>query len=317
MPSIPAAPESSTTSNVSGQMWVYNTSTGSPSFGSYSGSITTSSANSFASGFSNGVASGAALGEAIRARRAQDQIHDECMIRKGWKEVKSGASHAAPVSAISHPMPSITPTAQRVSMSSKSSVGSSEKIYGDAKTAWLAEVTEFTVLIYPQYKENHLLWDRLDAAVKKIAKERPLASGPQILLAAQDSLNANGEGAPEPAQGEQGWLIASTYRKAVAGSVVDQNALGIGFMYGKEPFPRDYRRARYWFQKSAIAGDSLGEEGYGTLIFMGAGGTSDRPRGYWWVKKAAAAGDKDAPGMLVRMEAEMSATELQAAQVMQ
>lgn len=122
---------------------------------------------------------------------------------------------------------------------------------------------------YPQYKESRLLWDRLDTAVRNIAKERPLANGPQILLAAHDSLNLKGEGASEPARGDQGWLIASMYRQAVAGSVVDQNALGTGFMYGKKPFPRDYLRARYWFQKAAMAGDPIGEMGYGTLIFEG------------------------------------------------
>ncbi|MBV2180200.1 MAG: hypothetical protein KUL86_03075 [Castellaniella sp.] len=308
MPPIPIAPMN-TTSYVSGQIRTYDTSTGNTSSGFYSGSVTTSPANSFASGFSNGLA----LGAAVQARRVQDEIHDACMMRRGWKEVPFGASHAASAKPVPTAAPMVTSTTQGASTGGNTPARSSDAIYPNAQDAWLAEVNEFMV-IYPRYKESPPLWGRLDAAVRKIAEEQPLASGPQILLAAHDSLNSKGEGVPEPAKGDPTWLIATIYRQAVNGSVADQNALGIGFMSGKNPFPRDYQRSRYWFQKSASTGDPTGQVGYGTLIFEGKGGAADRSRGYWWVEKAAATGDKSATAMLAVMKTKMSAAELRASE---
>ncbi|WP_316864135.1 SEL1-like repeat protein [Ralstonia mannitolilytica] len=303
MPPIPVT-ATSTTSNVTGQVRIHDSSTGNTSFGSYSGAVTTSPANSFASGFANGMA----IGAAFRAQKLQDQIHAECMIRKGWREASFRASHAAP-----SPVAQVTQPPQATSGGDSTPPG--EASYDDGKTAWLAEVNEFTV-VYPQYRASRELWDRLDAAVKKLARERPLATGPQILLAAHDGLNLKGLGAPEPLQGDSRWLLVDTYRQAVGGSVADQNALGAGFMFGKPPFIRDLQRSKYWFQKSAMAGDPMGQMGYGTLIFEGATGTPNRARGYWWVMKAAAAGDKDAINMLTVMEAKMDPSELQAARSM-
>ena len=83
------------------------------------------------------------------------------------------------------------------------------------------------------------------------------------------------------------------------------------------PLPQDYRRALHWFQKSAMAGDPLGQMSYGRLIFEGMGRTSDRVKGYWWVQKAAVAGDQDAVEMLGLMKSRMSTSELQAVQLVQ
>lgn len=298
-------------SSFSGQMSIYDTSTGSRSFGTYGGTVTPSPGASFTSGFSNGMA----IGAAIQARRIQDQIHDECMLRMGWNEAPAGASRAAPLPVASATAQESSSSVQSTSAESSASPAYSDDLYPSAEAAWLAAVDEF-MAVYPGYKTDRLAWDRLDATVRKIANERPDSDGPQILLAAHDSLMQQGLAARVSSEVTDA-LVADIYRKAVENSAVDQSALGLGFGQGWAPLPRNSQRARYWLKKSALAGNPAGQQGYGVLLFTGIGGAKDRLRGHWWVKKAIVNGDTSAVKMLATFEAQMSAAELEAARAQQ
>lgn len=282
----------------------YNTATGATTFGNYSGQITTtpSPGAAFAGGFANGMNMGSALSAAL----AQKKVYKECMYSKGWSDT------SGPVSTPTLSLP--PPTSEAVVPAANKST--SLQIYATPQDAWLADVSEFLTL-YPAYKESPLS-GRLDEAVRKVATDGPAdASGPQILLATHKSLVKNAQGAPEPREGSNERFVTQMYRDAAANETVGQNALGMGYMNGWKPLPLEPKRALFWFQKSALAGDPMGQTGYGLLLFNGKGVAPNKPQGYKWVAKAASAGDQTAMELLGRLEATMTRDELESARASQ
>ena len=282
----------------------YNTATGATTFGNYSGQVTTtpSPGAAFAGGFANGMNMGSALSAAL----AQKKAYKGCMYAKGWSDTSGPTSTPIP--------PSSPAASQTVAPAANKSTPL--KIYATPEDAWLADINEFLIL-YPAYKENPL-YGRLDEAVRKIAADGPAnASGPQILLATHESLVKKAQGAPEPQEGSNERFVTRMYREAAANETTGQNALGMGYMNGWKPLPLEPKRALFWFQKSALAGDSIGQTGYGLLLFNGKGVPANRPQGYKWVAKAASAGDRTAMELLGRLEATMTRDELESVRASQ
>lgn len=272
----------------------YNATTGT-SYSTYSAQAV--STPSPGAAFAGGVANGMNLGAAFAASRAQERIYKACMYAKGWSDSSRPKSPpSGPLSAHSQSDPIALQTEDAA------------KIYATPEAAWLADVDEF-LTVYPAYRVQPL-YGRLNDLVKRIATEEFLreATGPQILIAAHNALVKKGQGSAEPQEGTEERYVAMLYRDAATNNLAAQNALGMGFLKGWKPLPRAPKRAIYWFQQSALAGNSMGQTGYGVMLFEGDGVASNREQGYQWVNRAASAGDKTAQELLSRLREKMSGT---------
>ncbi len=233
-------------SSVITQGSTYNSTTGAATYGTYRSQVVTtpSPGAAFAGGFANGMNIGAAIG----AANAQAKVYKGCMYAKGWSD------SAQPVPG----SPSTTSSTPPRPVATSADKAASHQIYVTPEAEWLADVEEF-LTVYPPYKAQPL-HGRLDDAVKRIAEDRPMDSGPQILLAAHDSLVAKAQGSPEPQQETNAAYLALFYRDAVSNSVAAQNAMGVAYAKGMNPLPTDLKRAAYWLQKAALAGDPMARE---------------------------------------------------------
>lgn len=296
IPEIPAS-NSPQTTNITLRGSTYNTTTGARSNSTYTGQATTAPSGGFAGGFASGMQSGAALGAAIAARNAQDNIHKSCMYSKGWTDaVPEGPSDTG-----------FKKTAQVASAKSARSPAAPAPIYVSAQTEWEADTTEF-MAFFPAYRGGDY-FDRLNQKVKALAVAKEM-TGPQYLLAALKQLNDEGRDAPLPTADEGGYR--TMYIQSVDGDVRAQSSLGLAYVQGKDPrTPIDPTRSAHWSRKSALAGNPVGQLGYGILLFRGDGIQPDRINGYLWMKKAAQGG-LDVSSTLNQFEAEMSTAELQA-----
>lgn len=63
----------------------------------------------------------------------------------------------------------------------------------------------------------------------------------------------------------------------------------------------DYGDALTWYQRAAAKGDAKAMEHLAMMAALGRGGPVDRPRARQWLEQAQAAGDKDAPGLLLAL----------------
>ncbi|WP_196812927.1 tetratricopeptide repeat protein [Cupriavidus sp. WS] len=180
------------------------------------------------------------------------------------------------------------------------------KIYSTPEAEWLADAEEF-LTVYPAYRTEPL-YGRLNDEVKRIAREGSNnVTGPQVLLSAHESLVNKALGASEPQEGSEEHFVTTFYKDAVSNNAAGQNALGMGFLNGWKPLSKEPKRALYWFQQSALAGDPTGQAGYGVMLFRGNGIDPDRKQGYAWVAKAAASGDEVAKAVLRKLDMEISA----------
>lgn len=296
MPAIQHVPQPTTTT-ISGHVQSYNTTTGQSSYGTYSGTATTSPSGGFAGGLASGMASGASIGAAFAAQRAQERIHKACMSNKGWVEVPAGSS--------------IVATSKRPVQSSATrttfSVVSSSQIYETPEAEWVADIQEF-FLFYPAYSKLGPLRDHLDKAVREIATSQSSLSGPKILRLAHKTLLEQAGSAPEPS-GKLGNYI-DFYKNAVDGVALDQAVFASFYVLGVDGFiPKEFARAAYWSQKSALANNQFGLVTYGSLVFHGQGIKANRIDGYRWVERAAAT-DPDAKKLLGQFKSVMTEDEL-------
>ena len=296
MPQI-MAPATPRASNVTLTGSTYNTTTGQRTYGTYTGQVTTVPTGGFAGGFASGMASGASIGAAIRARLDQERIHKACMIARGWTD--------APVSTTAA---STSPVPTKVVAASRTT--NATKIYPTQQEEWAADTDEF-MQFYPAYRSGSL-HEWLDGKARTIAKEQPTWPGSQILLTAHNSLAAAGQAAPEP-KAEDVKAMLLFFKGAAEGKPMDQAALGTMYMKGSSSIPANLKRSAFWSQKSALAGNSIGQTGYGLLMFFGSGVPQDHVEGYRWVRRAAVI-DADARKLLKDLEGQMTPDELQAVQ---
>ncbi|WP_284454431.1 tetratricopeptide repeat protein [Cupriavidus campinensis] len=271
----------------------YNAATGNTSYSTYSGQAV--STPSPGAAFAGGIANGMNIGAAFAASRAQERIYKACMYAQGWSD-----------SSRPKDLPAVPPSSRSQSNAIVPQTEDVAKIYATPEAAWLADVDEF-LTVYPAYRVQPL-YGRLNDLVKRIALEDSLreATGPQILLAAHDALVQRGQGSAEPEEGTAERYVTLLYRDAASNNVAAQNALGTGFLKGWNPLPQAPKRAIFWFQRSALAGNPMGQTGYGVMLFEGKGVESNREQGYHWVSRAASAGDKSAKELLGRLQEQMT-----------
>lgn len=297
MPQVVTAPTGST-SNVSMRGTTVNPQTGQTTYGTYTGQVTTAPTNSFAAGMANGMN----MGNAINAGLAQERIHKACMFAKGWTDSQVPAIAAAAA-------PPIAPMT-RTSVIAKAPAAPTP-IYASPTGAWEAETAEF-LLIYPAYGQDPL-FGKFNSRIKAIAVSDAgrKMSGPQILMAARKEMIDGGFATVEPASKDYD-LIRSSYRDAVRGDAWAQAGLGLLYSQGSgATFPVNRTRSAWWSQQSAVAGNPVGQMGYGILRFGGGGVQQDKVDGYRWVQKAAVT-DASARELLSQFESEMTQEELRA-----
>ncbi|HET8902045.1 MAG TPA: hypothetical protein VFM84_08925 [Holophagaceae bacterium] len=64
----------------------------------------------------------------------------------------------------------------------------------------------------------------------------------------------------------------------------------------------NYDDALAWYQRAAAKGDAKAMEHLAMMAALGRGGPVDRLRARQWLEQAQAAGDKDAPGLLLALD---------------
>lgn len=288
MPPITVTPTTPTVSNVTMRGTTYDSSTGARTYGTYTGQVTTAPSGGFAGGFASGLGNGAALGAAIAAQRQQDALYKACMNNKGW--VDANEKNVSPV----------PPPKEQSSPSLNAPTP-----YPNAEVGWESDTAEF-MRFFPEFQSGHN-FETLNAQVKNIAKLKTL-DGPQYLIEALESIKP--EAIKIAAQDTED--VMELYLKAVKGNARAQAGLGLAYVQEKDPrTPLDPRRSAYWSRKSALAGNSVGQLGYGILLFSGSPtGQPDRVLGYRWVQKAGMAGLK-VEGTLQGFRQSMSGIELQ------
>ncbi len=101
--------------------------------------------------------------------------------------------------------------------------------------------------------------------------------------------------------------------KAEKGNVLDQYKLGMNFYTGKDSaadpgrdsaadiFPRDYQKARYWFEKAAEQGHAHAQFLLGYMYYEGLGVERDYQKTLYWLGRAAEGGDLEAQHTLGKM----------------
>lgn len=64
----------------------------------------------------------------------------------------------------------------------------------------------------------------------------------------------------------------------------------------------NYEDALAWYQRAVAKGDAKAMEHLAMMAALGRGGPVDKPKARQWLEKAQAAGDKDAPGLLLALD---------------
>jgi hypothetical protein len=295
IPDIPAS-NSPQTTNITLRASTYNTTTGARSSGTYNGQATSMPSGGFAGGFASGMASGASIGAAIAARTAQDNIHKSCMYSKGWTDASLDGASIAGNKMSEHALsaPSVRQPATPA------------EIYVSVQAEWEADTAEF-MGFFPAYQGGDY-FDRFNQKVRAIAAAKAM-TGPQYLLAALKQLTDEGRSAPAPSTDDGGYR--AMYISSVEGDIRAQSSLGLAYVQGKDSrVPINFTRSAHWSRKAALAGNPVGQLGYGILLFQGDGIQPDRINGYLWMRKAAKGG-LDVSSTLTRFEKAMSAAELQ------
>ena len=283
-----------TSANVTMQGSTYNTTTGQRTYGTYSGQVNTVPSGGFAGGFASGLSSGASLGTVIAARQAEERIHRSCMYSRGWTDKAPGVGEGE-MGALTVKARGYTPPAKPAS------------VYGDAQEEWGADTKEF-LRFYPAYASGEF-YERLNQKVKALAAAQAM-TGPEYLLAALNQLRGEARRAPEDAT--DSGSVRATYVRAVQGSPADQAAMGLFYADRRDPrVPVDPVRSAHWSRKAALAGNAMGQLGYGIALFAGIGVKQDKVNAYRWVKLAESNG-ASVKSTLTMFESEMSPAELQA-----
>jgi hypothetical protein len=269
----------------------YNPQTGATTFSTYNGQIGGPSGG-FAGGFASGMANGAALGEAIEAMRVRDLAYRHCMTTRGWFDANATSKGEA--------------ASGQQSQNQSISPNDAPFIYANAEAEWKADTEEF-VRFFPSYNVGERR-EVFNQRVKAIAKAKTLASGPQYLVEALKSFDADEikKIAPESED------AVALYIRAAEGNARAQAGLSLSYIQKKDPLtPYDPKRAAYWSRKSAITGNAVGQLGFGILLFGGgATGQPERVLGYRWVRKAGTAG-VNVESTLQGFRESMSGAELQ------
>lgn len=270
----------------------YNPSAGTWSHSTYTGQITNGSRGGFADGVATGFNAGMTLGATIKAQQQQDAIYAACMNAKGWVDVPAATKM------------SDVPVLQRTVASSEQK--SEEAITNNsAMIAWQRDVEEF-LWLFPAYRETEH-YKRLDATVRKIAKDDPSLDGKQVLLMAREVLKIEGLEVSTPGTPSHR-LAALSYQQAVKGDAKAQLAMSAAHS-GNSGEGLGVERAMYWANEAARRGDPVGEILMGLHLFHGNGIEQNKVAGYKLVKKAANV-NSDARALLPKLEAAMSASEL-------
>ncbi len=251
----------------SGTVRSFNSQTGATTFSTYSGQSGGPSGG-FAGGFASGLGSGAALGQAIRAARIQDLAYKHCMTSRGWVDSKDK---------------SLSPASKEI-VQDKTTIESPEP-YPDAQATWKADCEEFW-RFFPEYRSGPK-YEALNERVKALAKAKSL-EGPQYLVEALELIDP--EKLKLSIRDSEDAL--ELYLKAVRGNARAQAGLGLAYVQKQDSrTPLDPARSAYWSRKSALAGNPIGQMGYGILLFSGgATGSPNRVAGYRWVQKAGETG---------------------------
>ena len=274
---------------ISGTARTYNSQTGATTTSTYSGQVGGPSGG-FSGGFASGLSSGAALGEAIRIGRIRDLAYRQCMMSRGWVDVnlkidsESKAKSQTPAQTLDAP-----------------------DLYPSAEAAWAADTEEF-MRLFPAYKSG-AKYETFNARIKSIAAVKNLPEGTQYLVETLESLQAEELGGLNLDSEE----VIPLYLRAVKGNARAQAGLGLAYVQRQNPLtPYDPLRAAFWSRKAALAGNSVGQLGYGILLFGGSTGSPNRVLGYRWVQKAGTAG-LNVQSTLQGFEASMTQKELQQA----
>ncbi len=270
----------------SGTAQTYNLQTGETTVSTYNGQLGGPSGG-FAGGFAAGLGNGVAIGHAIRAAQMQDKAYRHCMTSRGWIDTSDKAA----------------PTPQ-ISVSKGASPLESPDPYPDAQTAWKGDVAEF-MRFFPEYRSG-AKFEAINERVKALARAKAL-EGPQYLIEALEAIE------PEAlrVQIRESEGVLERYVKAARGDARAQAGLGLAYVQNEDSrTPYDPARSTYWSRKSALAGNPVGQLGYGWLLF--SGGVMGRPNhvaGYMWVKQAGKAG-VDVESTLRQLEENMTRAEL-------
>jgi hypothetical protein len=281
---VPSSPQA-----ISGTARTYNSQTGATTTSTYSGQVGGPSGG-FAGGFASGLSSGAALGEAIRIGRIQDLAYRQCMTSRGWFDTKLKTD--SELKAKSQAMAETLDTPD---------------LYPSAEAAWKADTEEF-MRLFPAYKSGNK-YETFNARIKSIAALKNLPEGTQYLVEALESLQAE-ELVGLNLDSEE---VIPLYLRAVKGNARAQAGLGLAYVQKQNPLtPYDPLRAAFWSRKAALAGNSVGQLGYGILLFGGSTGSPNRVLGYRWVQKAGIAG-LNVQSTLQGFEGSMTQRELQQA----
>jgi len=270
---------------ISGTARTYNSQTGATTTSTYGGA-----SGGFAGGFASGLSSGAALGEAIRIGRIRDLAYRQCMTSRGWFDanLKTDSESKAKPQAMAETL-------------------NAPDLYTSAEAAWKADTDEF-MRFFPTYKSG-AKYETLNARIKSIAAVKNLPEGAQYLVETLESLQAE-ELVGLNFDSED---VIPLYLRAVKGNARAQAGLGLAYVQKQNPLtPYDPLRAAFWSRKAALAGNSVGQLGYGILLFGGAIGSPNRVLGYQWVQKAGVAG-LNVQSTLQGFEASMTQKELQQA----
>ena len=84
-------------------------------------------------------------------------------------------------------------------------------------------------------------------------------------------------------------------KSAEQGNAQAQILLGEIYQTGYGGTPQDEKKALYWFKKSAENGNPQGMAQYGTMLYNGSGGARlDKNKGLYYLKKSARMGNQDA-----------------------
>lgn len=271
----------------------FNSATGQRTFNTYSGQATTSPGGGFAGGFASGMANGAALGAMLEAQAAEDRIYKACMYSKGWvDEVVPKTTAAYPALDVKKAKSIILPA-------------SPQPVYSSPQLNWEEDTHEF-LRFYPAYTERRY-HDLLNTRVKKLASEESL-SGPRYLVKALEQLQAQGLSALEEKDDPDG--LRTLYLRAVSGDPLAQAGMGLAYAQNKDSrTPLNFERSAHWSSMAAIAGNPVGQMGYGLMLFEGLIGPPDRINGYLWVKQAQKSG-ANVDNTLESFKSQMTLSEL-------
>ena len=277
----------SSTQAISGTARTYNSQTGATTTSTYSGQVGGPSGG-FAGGFASGLSSGAALGEAIRIGRIQDLAYRQCMTSRGWVDVNLKTDGELKAK----------PRAMDATLDAPD-------LYPSAEAAWKADTEEF-MRLFPAYKSG-TKHETFNSRIKSIAAVKNLPEGSQYLVETLESLQAEELAGLNLASED----VIPLYLRAAKGDARAQAGLGLAYIQKQNPLtPYDPLRSAFWSRRAALAGNSVGQMGYGILLFSGATGSPNRVLGYRWVQKAGVAG-VDVQSTLRGFDESMTQQELQ------